>query len=226
MTTTTTLPTLPAEHRRPALASAFRRCFGPLFHARTWKETAALLVALPTGIVWFTVATTGLAVSVSLLITVVGVPLLLLVLGFGRIVGTVERASARALLDADLAPFPPVTSGSTFWATIRGRLSDGPSWKGVAYALASLPIGIVSFTCAVVLWTVTAAMVTFPVYQIWMSDTDGVPDALSAFVEGWGRVGSVAAIGLIGLGLLALAPRIVHGLAHIQRTIVRSWLSA
>jgi hypothetical protein len=206
--------------------STLRRWYGPLFHARTWKETAALLLALPIGIVWFTVAVTGLAVSASLLITLVGLPLLLLVLAFGRSVGAVERAGAKALLDLDLDPFPPLEHGPTLWATVRSRLSDGPSWKGLAYSVVSLPIGIVTFTAAVVVWAVTAGMVAFPLYQFWMSDTDDVPDALSAFVEGWGRVASVAAIAVIGLALLALAPRIIHGLTQIQRKIFRSWLSA
>jgi hypothetical protein len=226
MTTTTTLPTVPAEDRRPRLVAAFHRVYGPLFHAGTWKETAALLLALPTGIIWFTIATTGLAVSASLLITLVGLPLLILVLAFGRLVGTVERAGARTLHDTELPAFPPLTNGPTLWATVRRRLSDGPSWKGIAYALMSLPIGIVAFTSAVVVWAVTAGLVAFPVYQLWMSDTDDVPDALSSFVEGWGRVGSVAAVGVIGLALLALAPRIIHGLARIQCGIVRRLLAA
>jgi hypothetical protein len=77
----------------------------------------------------------------------------------------------------------------------------------------------------VVLWSVSAAMTTFPVYQAWMSNSGDVPDRLAPFVQGWGRVGATAAVGLVGLGLLALTPRLVHWLADTQRWCVQRWLS-
>jgi hypothetical protein len=233
MTTNTRLQVGPqaAEHletpqRRSASArAAVRRWYGPLFHAVTWKETAALLLALPSGIVWFTLVCTGLSVSASLLITGVGFPLLLVVVRFGRLVAAVERVSARALLDIDPAPFPPVASQGTAWARLRNSLTDRPSWKAIAYAVVSLPIGIVTFTATMLLWTVSAAMTTFPAYQTAMSNTQVVPDRLSPFVHGWGRVGSTTAVGLLGLILLALTPRLVHRLADAQRRCVQRWLS-
>ncbi|HEX9259400.1 MAG TPA: sensor domain-containing protein, partial [Acidimicrobiales bacterium] len=130
--TTTTSPQVPTHTVAPL--ALLRRWYSPLVSARTWKETAALLLTLPAGIVWFTVAVTALSVSASLMITVIGLPLLLLALRIGRVVGAVERASARTMLDTDLPGFAPISREGTAWTRIRGSLADGPSWKGIAYA--------------------------------------------------------------------------------------------
>jgi hypothetical protein len=214
-----------ARHDRPG---PIRRWYGPLVERRTWKETASLVVALPLGAIWFTLAVTALSVSAALAVTVVGVPLLALVLRAARGgVGRVERASAAALLDTDVPPFPPRSTDGTWWERGRRSLRDGPSWKAVGYSLLSLPIGIVTFTATVVMWSVTAAAMAFPVYQAFLSDSDtaDVPDAFASFLHGWGRVGGSAAVFVVGVILLAATPRVVHALANVQRAFVRGWLS-
>ena len=117
--------------------------YRPLVQARTWKETAALLVCLPLGIAWFTVLVTGLSVSAGLLITLIGIPLLVLTVAFGRVIGIVERAKARALLDADLPAFPKQRRrpDESWWKWALRRAGDGPSWRGVAYGFISFPLG-------------------------------------------------------------------------------------
>jgi len=233
MTTATTSVEAPSldtteahADRAPVLLRALGRWFGPLATARTWKETLALLLTLPAGIVWFTMATTALSVSASLLITIIGIPLLLVAVRLGRLVGSVERTTARALLDMQLAPFPPVARDGGVWARVRRSLSDRPSWRGIAYALGLLPVGIVMFTLTFVLWCAAAAAATFPLYGVFMSDSEDVPEALASFTHGWGRAGATAAIGLLGLVLLGLTPRLVHGLANLQRRMVGRLLSS
>jgi hypothetical protein len=233
MMTSTPLPTSPsvvepieqsaaAPKRRPFV----RRAWGPLFEARTWKETVALLVALPLGTVWFTALVTGLSLSAGLMITIVGLPLLLLVLLLGRAIAAVERGVAGALLDLDVEPFAPLRTDGSAWARLGQALSDPPSWKGVGYGVLALPFGIATFTTTVVLWSVAAGMATFPITQLWMSGQDDVPVDLEPFVEGWGRVGSTAAIGVAGLALLAVTPRGIHALASVQRRVVTTLASA
>ena len=60
--------------RRGVIASAVH----PLIEARTWKATLFHLLSLPLGIVWFTVVITGLSTGIGTLITLVGIPILLL----------------------------------------------------------------------------------------------------------------------------------------------------
>jgi len=103
--------------------------YRPLVQASTWKATAALLLCLPLGIAWFTIIVTGLSVSSGLLITLIGIPLLVLTVAFGRVIGIVERAKARGLLGADYPAFPKQRrgAGESWWKWALRRMGDGPS---------------------------------------------------------------------------------------------------
>jgi hypothetical protein len=223
--TTTITPLADASLARRG--GVLRRCYRPLTQARTWKETASLLVALPVGAVWFSVVVTGLSLSTGLLVTLVGLPLLVALVFGGRVIGAVERSMARTLLDTDLPAPPPVDCNGSLWARGRRLLRDGAGWRGLAYGLLALPVGILTFTAAVVTWTVAAALAAFPLYGTFISgaDLDDVPEGFDPFVHGWGRVGSSIAVAVAGLVLLALAPRIIHLAADAQRRYARRWLA-
>ena len=91
----------------------------------------------------------------------------------------------------------------------------------------ALPVGILTFTAAVVTWTVAGALAAFPVYGAFLSgaDLDDVPEVLDPFVHGWGRVGSTIGVAVVGVLLLAVAPRIIHRLADAQRRFMAHWLA-
>jgi hypothetical protein len=220
MTTHMHNPISPTTHTGPTAVrrSALGRWFAPLTWPSTWKETAALLLALPTSAVWFSVAVAGLFTSAAVMVTIIGVPLTVALLRCGRMIGAAERTVGRALLGTDLPPFPPVSKDGTWWHRVRRMLTDAPSWRGVAYAIVSLPVGVVMFTSTVVLWSVSAGATAFPVYQAFLSDSDiaDVPDAFEPILHGWGRVGFVAGVALLGVVLLAMTPRLLHRLANVQ----------
>ena len=203
--------------------------YRPLVQARTWKETAALLVGLPLGIAWFTILVAGLSVSSGLLVTLVGIPLLVLTVAFGRVIGVVERAKARALLDADLPAFPAPRrrDGEGWWKWAFRRIGDGPAWRGVAYGFASFPLGIAWFVITVVLWSVTLGLATWWLYTPWIPDGDGGPYHFGDgyVLEGWGRFGYGVAATVTGLVMLAITPRIIHAIAVAERGIIRGMLS-
>src|SRR3954451_25024786 len=67
-----------AERRAepPEVEQRGRGVLRPLIQARTWRETAFLLLDLPMGVAMFTIVVTMLSVGVGLLITLIGLPLL------------------------------------------------------------------------------------------------------------------------------------------------------
>jgi hypothetical protein len=222
--TTTITPLVDAVPARRG--GVLRRWYGPLAQPRTWKETASLLVALPVGTLWFSIVVTGLSLSAGLLITLVGLPLLVAVVAGGRVIGRVERAMARPLLHIDLPAPTPIDRTGSVWVRGRRTLRDGPGWRGLAFGLLALPVGVLTFTAAVVTWTVAGALAAFPVYGAFISGADlDVPEVLDPFVHGWGRVGSTIGVTIAGVLLLALAPRIIHRLADCQRRFVSRWLA-
>jgi hypothetical protein len=224
MTTTTTITPL-VDAARARRGGVLRRWYGPLARPRKWKETASLLVALPVGTLVFSIVVTGLSLSAGLLVTLVGLPLLVALVAGGRVIGSVERSMARALLDTDLPAPAPIDRTGSVWVRGRRTLRDGPGWRGLAFGLLALPVGVLTFTAGLVTWAVAGALVAFPVYGPFISDADldDVPEVLDPFVHGWGRIGSTIGVALVGVLLLALAPRIIHRLADCQRRFVSRW---
>lgn len=70
------------------------------FRLQAWKELAYLLLGLPVGVVTFTVVVTGVALGVSLLITLVGIPVLVATAYADRGLAWLERRRAALVLGA------------------------------------------------------------------------------------------------------------------------------
>ncbi len=196
--------------------------FRPLIRARTWKETLHLLIDLPLGIAWFTIIVTGIALGVGLIpLMFIGVVVLLLTLQFVRVVSAIERARAKALLDADIAnPFMPIGEIKGWWPRIKAVLGDAALWKGVAYCVLALPVGIITFTVAVTFWSIALGGVTAPIWAT-IEAMVGANDP-----HGWAYVGITAASFVAGLIFLVATPWVVHGLAVMDRGLIRGLLGA
>jgi signal transduction histidine kinase len=192
--------------------------FGPLFTVKPWRESLYLLLNLAAGIAFFTVVVTMLSLSVGLMITFIGLPLLAATVWGGRAIGAFERSRAALLLD-HVAPSPqPFVAGPGAWKTIKAAIGDGPGWKGLAYGIIMLPWGIVSFTFTVVLWS-SALALPFT----WLSELLDWSRDRPQFLED-NRWPLALAASCLGIVVLAVAPRVIAGLANIDRALVSGLL--
>ena len=73
------------------------------------------LLGLPLGIAYFTWLVTGFSVGLGLAITIVGIPILTLVLACVRPLLAAERAIANALLGARIPRRPRARAGGDGW---------------------------------------------------------------------------------------------------------------
>ncbi|WP_199442554.1 sensor histidine kinase [Umezawaea beigongshangensis] len=122
-----------------------------------------LLLNLVTGIFWFVLLVTMLAVSTGLLVVWVGVPLLVLTLSTARGAAHLERAWVRAALGVDVPPpYRPSPRGGVL-ARARVLVSDPATWREVAYFLLLLPLGVVEFALVVAMISGTAGLIALPV---------------------------------------------------------------
>lgn len=178
----------------------------------TYRRTLHLLVDLPLGLVTATAATSLLASSAGLAVTVAGLPLLVLGLAAARGLARVERVRARALLDVDL-PAPAQPQG---W---RRRLTDPAAWRAVAYALLLGPVGLVTGTLTLLGWACALAALAFPAYAWTLADPALHPGDVTV-------TGAPAAIGsvLTGLLLLSALPSLVRVLARADAVLLRTLL--
>jgi hypothetical protein len=205
------------DTRPPSFA---RTVLHPFVERRTYLALLYSLLGLPLGIFYFIFIVTGLSLGAGLLITLVGIPILVLTLLCCRGLAQLERTLTASLLDA---PMPRVVSGreeGLLWRRLVSQLRSADTWRELAYLLLRFATGIASFSISV---TVVAGGICYGLVQpilvafvpsagvqfnSWAADT--VPRAL-LFVPS-------------GLVLLLLAPTIINALGRVERALATTFL--
>jgi signal transduction histidine kinase len=195
----------------------------PLIQRRTYLETFDLLLDLVVGTVWFTVFTTLIATGASLLITLVGLPILTATFYLARAAAHGERARVRAFLGTEIERptyKPPKSNG--VWHRLVAPFGDRTTWKEVFYVWIVQPIlGVVNFTVAVTVWAVPLWAISLPIYAVhWQGAAPEIWNGKR--LDTWHEVIPVAIAGLI---VLPLVPWIIRGFAALDALVARALLS-
>ena len=146
--------------------------FNVISDLRTYGALLYMLLSLVTGIVYFTFVVTGLSLSLGLMITLIGIPLALIVLGMARLFAHMEGRIVEALLGVRMPRrLPPATQADeTIWARIKDVVSDIRTWSSMLYMLLMLPLGIVYFTLAVTGLSVSLGVTAISIYSLVTND--------------------------------------------------------
>jgi hypothetical protein len=174
-------------------------------------DFAYLVLSLPIGIVTFTVAVTGLSLAGGLLITLIGIPILVLTLVACRGLAAVERARAALVLGEPVPGAEKPWKRDGVWETTKAVVLDPGAWRDVLWSIVLMPIGIATFTIAVTVWSTALGLLTSPIWWWALPDEDD-PD-LIPLLESTGA-GWQALRVLIGLVLVPVAIAVCRGLAH------------
>jgi hypothetical protein len=191
----------------------WRAALRPLITARGWTAVTHHLAGLPLGIAYLTWFVTGLATGLGLAITLIGIPLLTLVLAGVRPLLGAERALSNALLGTDIAPVAVAPEGNGRLGRLKAYWTDGSTWRGMAYLLARFPAGLLTFCVAVSVYSSAAYLISAPISApfdgvelgIWEPDT---------WYEGLALVPA-------GLLLLVASGWISEGMAAMSRGLAR-----
>jgi signal transduction histidine kinase len=178
-----------------------------------------LLVDLVVGVVGFTFVVTGLSLGVGLLITLVGLPVLGLTLLGCRGGAWLQLRRAR-LLGLHLPDPPPFDRTGSLFRRLSRPLVDGVGWRAAVYFALMLPVGIVTFTVTLTVWSTALGLLTLPAWA-WSLPHGG---ALFGDSYYWNQPWQLALSALAGAGLTLLAPWVVRGLAVADRGLVRGLL--
>ena len=150
------------EHR--SLAGRF---FGIYGDSRAWTSLFYMLLALATGIVYFTVAVTGLSLSAGLAILIVGIPFFLLFVGFTRVLSLAEGRLVEGLLGERMPRRPPYPQkGKPLTQRIKEMLVDWRTWTTMLYFLLMLPLGIIYFVIAVAGVSASVSLIVGPLIAL------------------------------------------------------------
>ena len=135
---------------RKAPRTVLGRFFGVYSDSRTWTALFFMLLALVTGIFYFTMTVTGLAMSAGLMVMIIGIPFFLLFVGFTRVLALAEGRLVEGLLGQRMPRRPLYPSkGMPIMERIKEMLVDRRTWTTMFYFLLMLPLGILYFVIAV-----------------------------------------------------------------------------
>ena len=138
-----------AEETAPARRYGF---FNVVRDPRAYGALMYMLLSLVTGVFYFTVVVTGVALSFGLAILIIGVPFALLFIGICRVLGHVEGRIIEGLLAVRMPRRlpPPTPADETIWTQIKEALIDIRTWSTMFYLALMLPLGVAYFVIAVV----------------------------------------------------------------------------
>ncbi|SBV35277.1 putative transmembrane protein [uncultured Stenotrophomonas sp.] len=151
------------------------RFFGVALEPHTYGALFYMLLSLATGTFFFSWVVTGLSLSVSLLILIIGIPVLLLFLGSVRVLSLVEGRIIETMLGVRMPRRPAYTDRSQGWlARIGAMFADGRTWLTMLYFLLMLPLGVAYFSIATTLLSLSLALVFAPLAELLFDQPVGI----------------------------------------------------
>ena len=212
--------------------SAMGRFFGVFLDPRAYTSLFFLLLALPTGIIYFVLTVTGLSLSAGFSVLINGVPVCLLFMAICRVVSLAEGRLIEAMTGVRM-PRRPVYQGKAlgFWARIGEMLKDPRTWTTIAYFILRLPIGILYFVIAVAGLSVSLSLLALPIIGLlaqagWFGM--GAVEAFSTAQPEW-VFDTAFGIPILGLGGLLLLTSLMHlarGIGRLHAMFAKSMLVA
>ncbi len=146
--------------------SAAGRFFGVFIDPRAYAALFYMFFALVTGIFYFTWVTTGISLSLGLIVLIIGLPFFGLFLLSVRGSALVEGRMVEALLGVRMPRRPMFSQRHLgLWARFKALFTDRRSWLTMIYMFTQLPLGIVYFTMFTTFVSLGLAGIATPVLQ-------------------------------------------------------------
>ena len=189
----------------------------PHFVQRLVRDSAYTLTALPLGILTFTVAVTGFAAGVGLLVIWVGLPVLVGTVLLARACAHLERLRLRSLQQRE-APLPTYLRAEPSDGGVRRLLTplrDPQSWFDLLWGVVGFVTGLVGFVVTLAWWSAAAGGLTYWFWERWLPhDGDTTLAELLGLGEGrtpeiWLNLG-LGAFALLTLPLMVRAAAALH----------------
>jgi uncharacterized membrane protein len=157
----------PPPPRRIESPNLLTRFFAVYSDPRAYVSLFFMVLSLVTGILYFTVAVTGLSLSLGLAILIIGLPVFLGFVGITRVISLAEGRLLEAV-SGERMPRRPVHPGApdSLVARILEMLKDARTWTTIIYMLLMLPLGIIYFTIAVTGFAVGVSFAVAPAIRM------------------------------------------------------------
>jgi uncharacterized membrane protein len=204
--------------------SVLGRFFGVAADPHTYGALFYMLLALATGIFYFTWAVTGVSLSGGLSVLIIGIPFVVLFLGSVRGLSLLEGRIVETMLGVRMPRRPPypVQQGMPLLKRIGAMFTDGRTWTTLFYMLLMLPLGIIYFTITVTLLSVSLSFIGSPFVKAFGWNVINMDfDGFSYYGPGW--FGTIA-LCLAGIVLLFASLHLVRGIGRLHGQIAKHLL--
>lgn len=180
-------------------SAALRRFFGVPLRAQTYRNLAYLALAFPLGLAYFVGLTVGFSTGLSLAVTLVGIPLLLVTVLAAAGAAGFEAKLARWLVGVEATPPAALTDLDGSLDSLDGlvdatkRLLTAPTtWTGLLLVALKFLFGIVAFTALITTTAVAGSLLAAPLlynaagitYTVGPYAVDTLPAALATTALG------------------------------------------
>lgn len=175
-----------------------------------------LLLSLPIGILYFVVLITGFSLGAGLLITLIGIPILVSMIFVTYILGDLDRKMTSLLLGVNIAkPEARPSNDDSARAILVAQLKSLQFWKELGYLLLKMPLGVISFTIAIVLVAVSLAFIAAPFILTY------APYAQMQLWNGFeiDTMQRAVVTSVVGLGLGTISVLLINGYAKAMGAI-------
>jgi hypothetical protein len=148
----------------PQQRSFLGKVFGVFADGRAYGALFYMLLALATGIFYFTWVVTGVSMSAGLAVLIIGIPFVILYFGSVRLLSLVEGRIVEVML-GERMPRRPLYSerGKPWLQRIAAMFTDPRTWSTQLYFLLMMPLGIAYFTIVVTGMATSIALIVLPV---------------------------------------------------------------
>lgn len=212
-----TAQSMAAEQPNPVRAQ-LHNPFRLLVSREPWLAMVFSISSFVLGLFWFIWLVTLLSVGFASLITLVGLPILLLAFYSWIFGARLERARVNTLLGESIAdPYMPLPEGNWF-QRFRVRFTDKYVWQDLIYLILLFPIGVAQFVIAVVVVSLPFTMLTVPLWY----GVDGADATIFNYQVDTLPAALVFAV--LGIPFLLLLPYVLVGLGRAHAWFARNLL--
>lgn len=189
------------------------RFFGVYADPRAWGAILYMLIALVTGILYFTWAVMGLSFSVSFSIFIFGLPFALLFLLSVRGLALLEGRIVEALLGVRM-PRRPLFGhpGMKWFERLKLLVTDKNSWLAILYMLLQMPLGTLYFSLLTTLFVFSLSLIATPVVQVVLK----IPTVTIGYTGYFLPLWALVLIALAGILTATLTMHLARGIGWLH----------
>ncbi len=195
---------------------------------RSWRATGAVLLGFIIAVVAISLLSATFSAGGSLLLILIGIPILGLGMEICRVIAQVERwrmtmVDRRPLIPhayREFDPHPHRPFGPWVRAWAEAEFIDPSRWRDVVYIVLNFPLSMMELALTVALWCAPIALLATPLVAL------GLSAAGTHFpvVETLTRPPAIVALVVLGLLAIPVAASAVRGMVLLHRAVVEGLL--